>query len=39
MRSVLSAIACPYVARYWAKKKKPAKAQISDFFYASKDYL
>jgi hypothetical protein len=34
-----SAIAYPCVVRYWAKKKKPVKAQISDFFYASKDNL
>ena len=39
MRSMLLAIACPYVVRFWAKKKKPAKVQISDFFYASKDNL
>ncbi|MEA5479966.1 hypothetical protein VB774_20250 [Pseudanabaena galeata UHCC 0370] len=34
-----SAIACPCVARFWAKKKKPANSQISDFFYASEDNL
>ncbi len=32
---MLSAIACPCIASFWAKKKKPIKAQISDFFYAS----
>jgi hypothetical protein len=35
----LKSIPCPCVASFWAKKKKPVKAQISDFFYASKDNL
>jgi hypothetical protein len=39
MRSALLAIAYPCVVRYLTKKKKPVKAQISDFFYASKDNL